>query len=550
MTTTPQPPNTGSGSVPPSPLLMRRALMDALLQLEAEVVHSRHLRTTLGNALRDKAPNEAWLPYLIKELTRTELDHNPARLEAVGELLMELGSLEYLANPLFALVTRTDISDEVKELIHLVLHSLGDDSDPEFFYEHLTDPDGLMEREATRTFELAEQNPEALMEFMEAFGEVDDEYRDELIVRLRATIPAKSLVHAALPLLLSLPFGHSLTGWCLDVIGESANPLAAWCLHMRYLMPQSPHALTAHESEISMARYALKKLRISGAYRPELEMTLNQACNTLPIWANTIEKQDALATLPNGNGEQALVLVNYWRSGDIGVMVLLVNDSFGIEDAMVYNYLTQAELKRWLIRFNDGNPHFKVPLSYFREKAETSEALNFQLGAPLPQAFTCWRSLIPMLDAPTVSLEVRCQEWKQARFTGETNQLLEMPDFQDWVLTEDDAPDAVRHFIEASRNNLSLLQPNDAAIHSLLETDIHGLHTLLVDLNYYNDYIKPRLAEASCIFGWNQLLYPAALAALAIDECEKTPTPRSFVHSYLKEALELKDEDSYATYDS
>jgi|GEM_PF-5405606 len=519
-----------------SPLVLRRRLMDALRNLEALPVQSRHERQTLGKELLALADRHTWVPMLLKQLEQCN-EKTPKRLEAIGELLMEIAKVDELQTPLYAMVTRKDIADDVKDLIHIVLRSLGDDSDPDFFFDNMQDPDALMDRETARIFEMAEINPDAITEFLDAFEEMDLEQSLELMDNLSRNISHKTLVRFALPMFLSVPKAPIITLWCLEIMGNSADPLAAWAITNRYSEGQHPILI----DEQKASRLALKKLQMSGAYLPQHPEKLHQTLNKEPLWQLNIDRQEAFATIPNGMGSQALVLVNYWRSGDVGLMVIIGDDVEGFEQSLVYNYLNTAELARWFIRFHDGEKRFTTPLTYFRQKALAIEAKSFETGTAIPYEYVCWRGLLNTLEETHLSPAQRCKEWVEGRFLSETDMLYNEPDLVDWHLNTDQAPETLPLIEHLKTSFLTMCEECESdtstrpqAFVYTLDTWMIDLHRCLLESGFLMNKLAVRLADLACLYGWSKHPHLATLAATEVAHLEQAPIDGRFFHEYLK----------------
>src|SRR5262249_440736 len=102
---------------------------------------------------------------LVKELQRAGSSAKP--LQPVTELLMEVGRLEILHDPLWSIIQSRDASDEAKDAANLVLRHLGDRGDPNLYLEYLDDPEGLINRETERMLKVSAENPEALIDFID-----------------------------------------------------------------------------------------------------------------------------------------------------------------------------------------------------------------------------------------------------------------------------------------------------------------------------------------------------------------------------------------------
>ena len=538
-----------SSSLPP-PMQLRRHLVDMLRLMQAQVTPSRTEREKVGQFLLGLAPSEAWYPFLLKELEACE-NNQHKRLEAVSDLLMEMGELNALQKPLYALVANPKVADDVKDMIHIMLRSLGDHVDPEFFFENMKDPESLLEREAQRIFETAEENPDAMTEFIEAFLDLPSEELFEILQGVQNSIPARSLSRFALPLLLNGSPLLNLRIWLLKSLGNSVDALAVWGIYNRYFRYEPVHTIPLAERK--EADLALKKLQLSGVYHTNDTERIDLLSHITPSWALTIEKQDAYATYISGDGDQALLLVTQWKNGDFSLMLILTNDTKGIDEAVVHNYLTQAEMKRWLIRFDDGEERFNIPLSFFRETLLAREALNFKKGRSLPYRYTCWRSLLFTFEAEEglPPLE-RCVAWQKESYKALTYTLVREDAFEDWYLEAEDAtglPILFDALIKEWKNRCDLLlkeqvkskEINTETFFSSTPLDFSEYidtwckHVKQVlEENGHAHVLKERMASFACLYAWQGKRKLPALMATEIEQFEEALHGKRFLMQYLR----------------
>ncbi|MBY0404291.1 MAG: hypothetical protein K2X66_10360, partial [Cyanobacteria bacterium] len=63
------------------------------------------------------------LEILVKELQRSTKQRD---IQSISELLMEIGSIDSLQEPLWKIIRNGNLNDEVKDAANLILHHLGD----------------------------------------------------------------------------------------------------------------------------------------------------------------------------------------------------------------------------------------------------------------------------------------------------------------------------------------------------------------------------------------------------------------------------------------
>ncbi len=491
----------------PAPMQLRRHLMSTLQLMSAHPTLSRSERQEIGREFLRLAPAKTWFPYLIKELAGAS-PQPEKRLEALCDLFMEMGELHALREPLYHLVTLPAVADEVKDHIHIILRSLGDDVDPEFFFEHMKDPEALLEKEAQRIFQASAENPDALTEFLDAFMDLEEDEIFDILSGIERSIPPTQLAGFALPLLLTLPDALALRLWCIQILGESGQIAAAWGLHNRYQRYPTRKKIPA--KELKAVTLALKKLQLAGAYTPQDEDALNVLGCEKPLWHLNIERQEAYATYPSADGHQALILLSYWSNGDISLMLVVGQDTQGLAECIVHHDLTQAELNRWLIRFDDDEKRFPVDLGYLKDKVLYLEALNFKnMTRPLPHEYTCWRSLLFLIEAPPFFSTFEKRLHAKDEYQDQTALLFDEPVFQTWYLDRQDCSMAIPLFDELGQAWASVCQdekgfiaPQDLPLETLLnflnaiETWCKTLQALSKDVGF-SEVLQHRLAEVA-----------------------------------------------------
>jgi len=548
-----------------SPMQLRRHLVDTLQLIQSQASPSRTEREKAGHFLLNLAPKKAWYPFLLKELETCQNSQHK-RLEAITDLIMEIGELDALQKPLYALVANPNVADDVKDVIHIMLRSLGDEVDPEFFFENMKDPDALLEREALRVFEMAEENPDAMTEFLDAFLEVPAEELFDILSSIEGSVPAKSIVNFALPLLLQGTSLPKLRIWLLKSLGNSGHILAAWGIYNRYFKYPSAHKIPLNERK--EAEIALKKMQLAGVYHTNETAKLDAMSQIPPSWASNIKKQDAYCTHISVEGIQVLLLVSEWQNGDFALFLIYTSDQTGIVDAVVQNYLTKAEMKRWMIHFDDNEDRLLMPLPEFRKKLLARERLTFEKGEPFPYVFMAWRSLLFTLDqGDELTSMQHCATWQNDKYKNETYTLIHEDAFDDWSLKESDSEALSPHFdalVDEWQALCEDLQKTDIANADPFEANdedpsspykspsvfIEYLDTWCAKVKHvleesgYAQVLKERLADVACLYKWQRQRKIPALIATEIAQFEEPLHSQRFLTQLIRRSALYKIEDS------
>jgi hypothetical protein len=477
-----------------------------------------------------------------------------------------MGDLKDWQAPLYALVTKKNVSDDVKDLVHIILRSLGDNTDPEFFFEHMKDPEALLERESVRIFTMAENNPDAITEFLDAFLEIDRDEALDIFQSIQKSVSAKSLSYFLVPYLLTMPEAVELRIWCLQMLGESSSPMAGWAIHQRYMAYGPSDSVT--KKELDVAKSALKKLQLSGAFHPKQTNEITLYHHLSSEWQLAIEKQEAYCTTFTSHGDQACILVTHWRNGDACLMFVILNESKGIEESLVYNHLTQAELKRWFIRFDDSETRYPISPSYFKQKMQGAETRNFETQHPFPHEYTIWKTLLGTIaPAPRIEPLADVRHLAKPAYQNKTACLLKEPMGKLSLLSSENSPALEKLYKQLLKSwkkvyTASVKRIDDKnqfatqdqvffneedfpeLLHFLLEIDAwcEQVHHVLKTGGYI-PFLQARLAEYLYLTSTPKQRKIPALMATEILQLEDSLTPKRFFLQYLRKiAVETIEE--------
>src|SRR4051812_5471348 len=120
MNQTPPPQSTHSG---PSKLMIRSEVLAVIRHLTSRVDPPRQEMVKQLKRLQEISNQAHVQDILVKELWRCQ---NAETMRIITQLLMELGSLDTLQEPLWTIIRDPKASDDVKDTANLILRHLGD----------------------------------------------------------------------------------------------------------------------------------------------------------------------------------------------------------------------------------------------------------------------------------------------------------------------------------------------------------------------------------------------------------------------------------------
>ncbi|MDX2084280.1 MAG: hypothetical protein SFZ03_02700 [Candidatus Melainabacteria bacterium] len=523
-----------------SKLYIRSEVLAVMGVLTSVETPSRHDRAKQFRRLREIADREAVLLILVKELQRAK---KPSDIQAVAEILMELGTIAHLQTPLWELIRNPNTTDEVKDAANLILRHLGDETDPDLYLEYLDDPLGLINRETERMLEVSSQNPEALIDFIDFICSLPEPEQIHLIESLQNDYRPDYLMNIYIPLIQAEP-PTEVRQRLIRSLGKSGLTPAGMFL-ADWLAALQGSYVAASPDLIRAIQRALSEIRLSGALREEAVEAFQEQSVRHPLVQQTV-LFDCYATLPDGVGNQGMVVSRQWSNGDITMMSLALNDLHGIIDCFGFYQLAQEDFERILQKFHEGNTKIRVPVSYCRNKIQWAEKMSRNNGSRIPYEYSCWKVLLEDVSLEPMDLMETVQPWATEAGMVLGANLYQHPDFETWFLEPGDHPEVTELLGQVSAMlEAAVAHPpeSDAVFFDLLDTLSHQVTRALVNSGW-KALLIPRLTEAAYLLHCQEIHSFSQLAASAavqlrqeVDNQKLVETP-GFLQQYGRRCVE------------
>lgn len=438
------------------------------------------------------------LEILVKELQRSS---KPRELQAVSELLMEIGSIDTLQDPLWKIIRNTALPDEVKDAANLVLHHLGDDSDPDLYLEYLEDPQGLINRETERMLEVSAGNPEALIDFIDFIFSLPVEEQCNLLNSLQTDYQPDHLVNLYVPTLWANP-PEEVRDLILKNLGKTRTKRAALCLHemVEYLQDQ--------EESLKIIKRSINELKLAGLYREELFDQYREELKAPHMLVEKSKVYQCFATIPDGIGNQGLVFSRQRENGDISMMSVAINDMHGIIDCFGFYQLSESDFNRIIEKFHEASCKISVPAGYCLKLLVEGEALNRAGQFRIPYEYTCWKVLMDDIQVEPLDLIEQCRGWANPDWASESTNLYQHPDFSTWFLERGDHP-VMNELLDAVQGT------TETAVEKEVSQDV-----FLEKMEEFAEAIVAGLMQTS----WRESLVERLANAAYLLNCQNTQT--------------------------
>lgn len=475
---------------------------------------------------------------LVKELQRAGSSKS---IQVISEILMELGSIENLQKPLWSLIENPKTSDEVKDAANVVLRQLGDESDPNLYLEFLDDPAGLINRETERMLEISTRNPEALIDFIDFIFSLPVDEQCNLISSLQADYPTEYLLNIFLPAILALP-PIETQELILGLLGETRSKRAA------LFLSDNQHWFADDARLMKTIKKSINSLKIGGFYRDEkLDEARQELFESHPLVEQT-EIYQCFATIPDGIGNQGIVISRERDNGDICMMSVAINDLHGIIDCFGFYELSKPDFHKLIEKFHEENTKVHTPPAYCLQKLKAAEAINHQNQFRIPYEYTCWKVLLQdqkLLEMEPMDIIGISQQWARPDWYQASVSLYQHPDFSTWFLEEGDHPvvttiledvlevcaRAMAETTDAEKES-KLKQLESAfitALDKLAEAMVHGLLS-----SEWKEILINRLADASYLLMEQKATTFAGLAATEVHKLLAYQGPATQLDGFIK----------------
>lgn len=420
-----------SSSKPPSnKLFIRSEVLAVVNYLSAVAEPPREDRLKQLKRLGDIDDQSTVQKVLVKELQRSG---SPRQLQAVTELLMELGDIEIVKDPLWQLIESPDTPDESKDAANLVLRQLGDQSDPNRYLDYLDDPEGLINRETERMLEVSTRNPEALIDFIDFIYSLPIEEQSNLINSLHEDYPPEYLVNIYIPMLMAKP-PRDITALVLKNLGGTGSKRAALCFY------DLMHQFRDDPELMKIIMRAVNELKSAGVYDETRFEEYRQELHVPHTIVGESVLYECFATIADGIGNQSIIVSRRRDNGDIAMMSVAVNDIHGIIDCFGFYALSEADFNKITEKFHEECSKIKASPEYCRHKLSGAEKLNLEQGIRLPYEYFCWRVLMDDVPEEPVDTISMSRQWANEGWAAQSANLYHHPDFATWFLEEGDHP--------------------------------------------------------------------------------------------------------------
>jgi|GEM_PF-1422001 len=529
-----------------SKLFIRSEVLAAISNLSMQNEPSKHEKAKQLKRLMGIPDQVSVQNVLLKELKRS---NSPQTTRIIAEFLMELGNIEVVQTPLWDLIQDAKSSDDSKDAANLILRHLGDQTDPNIYLDYLDDPAGLISRETERLLEVSSRNPEALIDFIDFIFSLPAMEQVRLIESLHEDYTPEYLINIFIPMILAIPPAESMEKLLL-LLGDIRDPQVALFLHDF----ASWFSISDKQKDEHIAKAWKKstsKLKIAGVYREDgFEACRSQKEQKPHPVTETTQLYQCFATIPDGIGNQGLIVSRERENGDIAMISVATNDLHGIIDCFGFYELERPDFHKLTEKFHEESSKIQIPASYCLHKLRQAETINRRNRFRVPYEYSCWKVLLDDVIEEEKSfpeLLTHCQEWANIRYSSMGANLYHHPDFCSWFLEEGDHPLVTNVMADVlTQSSLVLTQLENASQKDMPLEAIEGAFVekmdsfaegLMLQLlkGEWRGILAARLADSAYLLQAQRALTFSSLAATQVQVLMSYNTEDADCSSFLKQ---------------
>lgn len=362
-----------------SKLQIRAKVLSAISEIKSTSDYNEELLTKFVEDLQQIDDREALFDVFIKEYIKMEENE----YSFCSCILKVLVPKEYISDKVLESL-KSSLSDEAKYKLVQLLRVVGGDYDYNSLPAYFDNPEDVLDKETKKLLENAVFNPESMLDFLDFVSAVSSRDRKLLLDSLSLDYQGDVLANIIYPILYS-DFEDDFVLYVIQVLSDSKSSLA--------IAPFNYLIKTSDNNEIVNAcQTGLKKLKLAGANETKAEDYFkNIIKDTIPA--------EFFTTIPDGNGNQALLVSRMNKNKKYLLAAIVVNDIVGIVDCFGFFNISQDELVKVLSKFYQSEGKYKVSPEYVKTRVDEAFYLTIKNKRKFPYEFICWSPLIKDLSS-------------------------------------------------------------------------------------------------------------------------------------------------------
>ena len=358
-----------------SKLQIRAKVLSAISEIKATQAYSEDLRLKLVEELKQIDDVDTLFDIFIKEFIKmSETEYMFAAC-----VLKPLVPASYIEDNVFEFLKSTAYSDDTKYKLVQLLRVVGANAAYDAIPQYFDNPQEVLDMETQKLLENAVFNPEAMLDFLDFVYAVPKNDKQLLLASLKEDYKGDVLANIVYPILYA-DFDDEFKLLAIDILSESKSSLAIEPFN--FLIQVSDN-----EDIQNACKLGLKKLKLSGASEEKADEYYRAI-------VKDYKTADFYATVPDGNGNQALLVSRTNKDKQYCFEAVVINDNYGIVDCFGFFNISEAEITRIINKFNNSEGKYKVSPEYVKTRINDAFKVSLKNKNALPYEFVCWNILM------------------------------------------------------------------------------------------------------------------------------------------------------------
>ncbi len=372
--------------VPLSKLQIRAKVLSVISEIKTLKNFNEDTLKKYSSELEQVDDKKTLLDVFLKEFVK--MPENEYIFSAC--LLKDIIPQGYINNRVFEELKSSLLSDECKYKLVQLLRIIGGTENFNDIPSYFDNPEEILDLETKKLLEKAVVNPEAMLDFLDFVSAVSKKDRNILLDSLKEDYTGDELANIIYPILYS-DFDDSLIINSVKILVDSKSSLAI--APFEYLIETSDNI-----EIVNNCKTGLKQLKLAGATTKKAEEYYKH------IIKDSVSAE-FYATIPDGAGNQALLISRMNTKGRYLISAVVINDIRGVIDCFGFYNISSDELYRIIEKFYQTEGKYKISPEYAKTKIESAVSTTIKQKNKFPYEFICWKVLTADIDLMTDSLE-------------------------------------------------------------------------------------------------------------------------------------------------
>lgn len=374
-----------------SKLQIRAKVLSVISEIKSAVNLDEDLFVKLMPVLQEIDDKESLFDIFIKEYIKLE----EKEYMYCSYILNGLISKDYIQEKSFDILKSPSYSDESKYKIVQLLRVIGTVNAVDAIPQYFENPEEVIDLETQKLMENAVINPESMLDFLDFIYTVSDKDKKILLASIKDDYQGDFLANIVYPILYA-DFDDDFKIQAVELLCDSKSSVAIGAIN--YLL-----SISNNEKVIHACNVALKKLKLAGASEQKAQKYF------LNVVANS-EPKDFYTTIPDGNGNQALLSSRINNEGNYTFSAVVINDNFGIIDCFGFYNIPKSEFDKITDKFFNSEGQYKVSPEYVKFQINNAFENSKRLKRKLPYEFVCWSPLLADIMADKENINYNPQK--------------------------------------------------------------------------------------------------------------------------------------------